>query len=348
MDSRKKEQLRNFDPNGVGVKGTLFGLPFDEQTADVLILPVPWDVTVSYGEGTKNGPEAILEASPQIDYYLSDFPEFWKHGVSLLPISEYWRKKSESLREITAAYIEKLESGESAASGEVTEFVNSQSEQLNNWVAAQAKNFLDRGKVLGLLGGDHSTPLGFLQELSRRYGSFGILQIDAHADLRNAYEGFRYSHASIMHNAMALPQIERLVQVGIRDFCEEEMLRIKESEGRIVTFFDQQLKEESYAGTTWAAQCEAIIESLPQKIYVSFDIDGLDPKLCPNTGTPVAGGFELEQAMFLVKEAVESGREIIGFDLCEVCPGEGEWDANVGSRVLYRLSALALLSKKNG
>src|SRR5690606_2133030 len=118
-----------------------------------------------------------------------------------------------------------------------------------------------------------------------------VLQIDAHADLRRAYEGFQYSHASIMYNILEeIPAVTKLVQVGIRDYCDEEFEAITKSQGRIVTFFDRDLKAGAYQGKTWDQQTDEIIRELPERIYISFDIDGLDPKLCPNTGTPVPGG----------------------------------------------------------
>ena len=115
---------------------------------------------------------------------------------------------------------------------------------------------------------------------------------------------------------------------------------------RISVFFDRDLKQAQFQGSTWAAQVDLIVAALPQKVYLSFDIDGLDPKLCPHTGTPVAGGFEVEHILFLVEQVIASDRHIIGFDLNEVAPGpEGDWDANVGSRLLYRLCNL--LGKSN-
>jgi agmatinase len=191
--------------------------------------------------------------------------------------------------------------------------------------------------MVGLLGGDHSTPLGFLRALSEQHNRFGILQIDAHADLRKAYEGFTYSHASIMYNALKLPAVGRLVQVGIRDICEEEVNVINRSMGRVVTFFDEDLKDKKISGTPWSALCDTIIQHLPQQVYISFDIDGLDPKLCPNTGTPVAGGLEFQEAVFLIKKVVDAGKTIIGFDLSEVAAGPSDWDANVGARLLFQL-----------
>jgi agmatinase len=204
-------------------------------------------------------------------------------------------------------------------------------------VKSTTQKLLKEGKMVGLVGGDHSTPLGFLRALAEQHNRFGILHIDAHADLRKAYEGFTYSHASIMFNALKIPAVSKLVQVGIRDFCDEETNVVTRSMGRVVTFYDDYLKDQQYKGKTWDALCDQIIHELPQLVYISFDIDGLDPKLCPNTGTPVAGGFEFHEAIYLIKKLVRSGKTIVGFDLCEVAAGENDWDANVGARILFQL-----------
>ncbi|WP_293088196.1 arginase family protein [Moorena sp. SIO3H5] len=160
------------------------------------------------------------------------------------------------------------------------------SSTLNHWVYTQALELLEQGKLVGVVGGDHSVPLGLMQALAQKHEEYGILQIDAHADLRQAYEGFTYSHASIMYNALKLPQISRLVQVGIRDVCEAEMAMVN-SDSRVVMFDDWQLKANAYEGITWAAQCHKIISNLPDQVYISFDIDGLNPSYCPHTSTPV-------------------------------------------------------------
>lgn len=213
-------------------------------------------------------------------------------------------------------------------------------------VKNETLHYLNQGKLVALLGGDHSTPLGYLQALASKYASFGILQIDAHADLRIAYEDFEYSHASVMYNALKIPQVEKLVQVGIRDYCQEEVDVMNAEGKRVKTFFDRDLKHDQFRGKTWKDQVGEIVDELPQNVFLSFDIDGLDPKLCPNTGTPVAGGFETEQVLFLVENVIASRRKLIGFDLNEVGPSENEWDENVGARLLYRLCNL--LGKSNG
>jgi agmatinase len=193
--------------------------------------------------------------------------------------------------------------------------------------------------VFRIVASEHSTPLGLIEAIDESFADFGILQIDAHADLRNAYENFEQSHASIMFNVTKnCNNLSKLVQIGIRDIAQSEIDLIESSNGRIKTFFDWDLKEKAFNGVNWSTQVDEIISELPQNVYISFDIDGLIPSLCPNTGTPVAGGFQLEEITFLLFKLVESGRKIIGFDLNEVSPGEsGEWDANVGARALWNL-----------
>ena len=198
---------------------------------------------------------------------------------------------------------------------------------------------MNQGKIVGVLGGEHSVPLGLFEAIDSLGKPFGILQIDAHADLRNAYEGFVQSHASIMYNALEnCKNLTKLVQVGIRDVAQSEVDLISSSNGRISTYFDWDLKEGQFNGVTWNSQVDKIVSELPDLVYISFDIDGLSPELCPNTGTPVVGGFKLEEINYLLFKVAESGKRIVGFDLNEVSPGkDGDWDANVGSRALWNV-----------
>lgn len=334
----KEEIIEQFDPSGPGIAGNLFGLPFTPDTAEMIIIPVPWEVTVSYHTGTSNGPQAILNASSQLDLYTKDVPDAWKLGVSMLPVAQELAAENAKLRQLTAMHISRLEKGDAFDPEDpLLKSVNDASENLNIYVKALAQKYIKAGKLVGLVGGEHSVPLGYIRALSERHERFGILQIDAHADLRKAYEGFTYSHASIMYNVLKLPAVGRLVQVGIRDYSHDEVNLMKRAMGRIVTFLDEEIKDRLYNGKTWDTICDEIIGQLPKEVYISFDIDGLDPKLCPNTGTPVAGGLEFQQAVHLIKKVAISGRKIIGFDLCEVAGGTNDWDANVGARILFQL-----------
>lgn len=334
----------SFNPNDAAAADGIFGLPFTADQAQVIILPVPWEVTVSYRKGTAKAPQAIREASYQVDLYDADYPEAWKKGICMLATDKKILRRGRNLRAEAEAYLQQRQAAKKTANQKL-EKINAGCAWLHRTVLQQVSSLLDQGKRVILLGGDHSTPLGYLQALAERQ-SFGILQLDAHCDLRQDFEGFVYSHASIMYQALQLPQVQRLVQVGIRDYCEEELQRIQESQGRIVTFFDRELQRRLYSGMHWLSQCAAVVDALPEHVYISFDVDALDPKLCPNTGTPVPGGLEFEQALTLLQLVVQSGRKIVGCDLNEVSPGsrktsEGDsWDAVVGARLLYRLACL--------
>lgn len=336
----------DFDPNSVGLKtNNIFGLPFKEDNASLILLPVPWEVTVSYGHGTARGPEKIFSAAMQVDLYDPDMTDAWKKGFYMLPIDKNIHKKSDYLRQCAELIISYLtEGGEVSENEQLSDKlkeVNDGGIMLRDWVHEMTGVMMRNGKKVGLVGGDHSTPLGYIKALSDMHDSFGILQIDAHADLRKAYEGFTYSHASIMYNVLnEVPQVKKLVQLGIRDYCDEELMMIRQNPDRIVTFFDKDIKEQQFEGVLWKKICEQVIDELPQKVYISFDVDGLDPKLCPNTGTPVPGGFDLEQIFYLFKKLHASGRTLIGFDLNEVSPSETSKDSIdtiVGARILYKL-----------
>jgi len=347
----REEKIKNFDANGIGqLNDGLFGLPFTLDECETVLVPVPWEVTVSYGGGTADGPEAIRMASYQVDLFDPLVKDAWKKGIAMDEISSEIRLKSDALRQSAERYIDALANGANENDVELkktAQHIQSECLNLNAWVKQRVLHFINQNKIVGLIGGDHSTPLGMMQALAEKYQSFCVLQLDAHADLRDAYEGFEFSHASIMFNALKIPQIEKLVQVGIRDYCEAEFDLIQNSKGRVKTFFDRDIKHTLYNGDSWDRICNRIIRELPQHIYLSFDIDALDPKLCPSTGTPVAGGFETEQILFLLEKVVKSGRKIIAFDINEVSPGKdgSEWDANVAARLLYRISNLVALSQ---
>jgi agmatinase len=338
--------LAKFDPNSVSnPDNNIFGLPFTEEDARLVLLPVPWEVTVSFGSGTARSAEQIFKASLQVDLFDPDVPDGWKEGFFLKESDKKVLLKSDYLRKEAELYIDFISRGDEVASNQfmtrTLKDVNEGSVFLNNWVYQQTKALLDSGKLVGLLGGDHSTPLGYMKAVAEKHGDFGILQIDAHCDLREAYEGFVYSHASIMYNAIKeIPQLQKLVQVGIRDFSFGEWELIQQNADRIKTYFDRDIRIRQFEGETYKAIVDEIVNQLPQKVYISFDIDGLDPKLCPNTGTPVQGGFETEQTFYLMNKIRQSGRQIIGFDLCEVSTSESGWDANVGARVLFKLCNL--------
>ncbi|HEY9343025.1 MAG TPA: agmatinase family protein [Hanamia sp.] len=344
--------LFDFDPNSVGnPNNNIFGLPFSEEEARLVLLPVPWEVSVSYKAGTARAAEHICKASLQVDLIDDDIKDGWRQGIFMRELDKNILLKSDYLRKEAELYINYIAQGEKVADSKfmckVLKEINDESVFLNQWVYEQTKELLDAGKLVGLVGGDHSTPLGFYKAIAEKHGDFGILQIDAHCDLREAYANLKYSHASIMYNALAeIPEVVKLVQAGTRDYSLSEVDYIDNSKGRVVTYFDKKIKERGYEGETWQKIVGEIVNELPQKVYISFDIDGLDPKLCPGTGTPVQGGFETQQVYYLFRKIMESGRHLIGFDLNEVGVSPDEWDENVGARVLFKLCNLLIASNE--
>ncbi len=300
----------------------LFDLPPSAQPPKTTLIPVPWDATASYHKGSSQGPKAILEASSQLDLFDRNFGRADQIGIDLLPIPE-----------------EILQWNRDALKDPHPETVNLLSKKLNQWVLEQSRKILDENQFAGVIGGEHSAPFGLIQALSERTSSFGILHMDAHHDLRKAYQGYTHSHASIFYNCVTqIENLEKLVSVGIRDFSEEEYHFAQSQAHKITAFYDADLSRLKFQGVAFEKVAFEILQPLPQDVYISFDIDGLAPQFCPHTGTPVPGGLSFSEAIFLLQTLVQSGRKIIGFDLCEVAPGSTtDWDANVGMRLLYQL-----------
>lgn len=342
--------MSQFNPNAAATSDSgIFGLPYSTEESSLVLIPVPWEPTVSYGRGTAKGPDLILEASRQVDLFDLDLGRFYEAGISMLEPDVEIAKWNREARPLADAVIQNLDRADSAEMKKNIETVNVLSSKLNQRVYESVQNVLKQNKIAAVIGGDHSVPLGAFKAAAERFGSFGILHFDAHFDLRNAYEGFQFSHASIMRNAVeSVSDITKLVQVGIRDFCEEENQFALDHKDHIIPWFDRRLHDRKLEGIPFSRTAAEIVADLPSKVWISFDIDGLDPRFCPNTGTPVPGGLDYYEAIRLFSEVVTSGREIIGFDLVEVSAGENvesEWDGNVGARLLYSLCGWTLKSQ---
>ena len=339
---------QGFDPDAAATGDGLFGLDTRPEHAKVVVIPVPFDATTSYRPGTAAGPAHVLEASKQVDLQDIQYGPIWQAGIAMLPIPKDIAALSKRAR---AAAEPIIEAGGAVpgnkAHAKAIAAVDAASERVHGYVAREAERILDRGAIPAVLGGDHSSPFGLIAELSMRHPGMGILQIDAHADLRDSFEGFAWSHASIFHNVMTrLPGVGRLVQVGIRDVGSREVEFERASKGRVKTFYDQRLRDRQFGGASWTKVCKEVIAALPKEVYVSFDIDGLTAEHCPHTGTPVPGGLTFPEVCHLLELLSASGRRVIGFDLCEVAPGApgDEWNGCVGARVLYKLLGCALAS----
>lgn len=347
----------DFDVDGPADPDAGFlGLDPDPAGAEVALLAAPFDATTSYRAGARLGPAAVLAASHQVELTCPLFGDTWRRGL-------WWRGEIESVAGLQAEVAEPARrvievGGDVADRPELQldlQLVNDAGEEVNAWVQGAVETQLDLGRLPVLIGGDHSVPFGAIAAVAARHPGVGLLHVDAHADLRVAYEGFTWSHASILHNVLDQLDVGPLVQLGLRDLGAAELERIARSEGRISALLDRDWQRAKLEGRNLSALIDEQLEHLPNEVYVTVDIDGLDPTLCPHTGTPVPGGFLWHEVDLLLERLAASGKRVLGLDLVEVAPGPdprdavGEptdsWDAIVGARLLYRLIGAALANR---
>ncbi len=269
--------------------------PGTPDSAFFHMLPVPLEASVSYGGGTAKGPCAILEASDQLELWDGESVPA-ELGIHTWPAVD--------------------------CSGEIQTVLGR--------IESAVARILDYGGLPIILGGEHTVTYGALAALAEKYGRFGVVQFDAHADLRDSYEGNRWSHACVMCRAvkeLGLP----LVQFGVRALCLEEVATRREHG---VEFLD--------AATLAASSMpeELLPPDFPERIYLTFDVDGLDPSIMPATGTPVPGGLGWYEALRLAERALR-GRRVLGMDVVELAPVPGMHMADfTAARLVYALMGL--------
>lgn len=342
----------SIDQNGKASSSAgIYGLPFKQVNSKIVYIPVPWDVTTSYMAGTNRGPQAIMRASDQIDLFDLDYKDIFTQGLFMQKPMSWIKTQNTVLRKLAETIIDSddVKVSKSKTLQKNLSLVNKGSEKLNQLLEAECSKLIADGKIPVIVGGDHSTPFGAIKAYSNVYKDFGVLHIDAHSDNRQAYMGFEYSHASIIYNVSEkIPGVKKIVQVGIRDFCQQEYDYTTGSK-KFEVYFDTHIQRRKLQGENFAAIAKEIVSKLPKNIYISFDIDGLNPLFCPHTGTPVPGGLDYHEFVLLLRTIVDSGKTIVGFDLVEVAPSSiknDEWDANVGMRLLYKMSGACLASQK--
>jgi len=328
------------------------------KNSPLILMPVPWSATASYGLGTEKAPALIRKASGQLDFFSPLFKCSYNNKIHFLKEDTL----ISSLNKETLNLVKKLRLSKKRSQKNL-EIINESCQSMIDWLYERSLKILKEKKILALVGGDHSVSQGFIQAIGEKHkGNFGLLHLDAHADLRTEYEGFKYSHASVMFNVLNLEKApQKIVQVAIRDFCQEEYDLIQK-EDRIDCFFDDWIYNETFKGRTWAKLSEKIISKLPQQVYVSLDVDALSWTYAPDTGTPVPGGLSFNQVLYLLAELKRQNKKLIGFDVVETgaipessLPSQKpvkktgishrlEWNGNVSARLLYFLSGLALHS----
>ena len=324
--------------------------PFDQ--AQVVLVPVPWEVTASGSGGTAEAPEGIREASNQMDFFQKSSLKEINHLIFFEETNKELVHLNKTHRNISRKIIDQQNKDLPLREKQKTQMdvINQACKQMTDWVYKKGQEIFNKGKIPALVGGDHSVSEGLIRLMGEVYQKeFGLLHIDAHCDLRESYQGFTHSHASIMFNVLRHPSApQKLLQVGIRDFCEEEYERIQK-DSRLVCYFDEDLSSRLFQGESWAKLCKEMISLLPSRIYVSLDVDGLEWTCAPGTGTPVPGGLTFNQALFLFQEIERQGKKLISFDVVESSAGSpeaekafGYWNENVAARLIYYLCGLAL------
>ncbi len=275
----------------------------DYRGSRFAVLPVPYDATVSYQVGTRNGPMAILTASQQVELFDDELRiEPYRAGVCTLNPVEVACEGPEAMHEA---------------------------------IFRAARKPVRDGKFLFGLGGEHGITSGLVRAVASRYKKLSILQIDAHLDLRDSYEGTPYSHASVMRRC--LDHVENVVPVGIRNVAKEESAFLKKSG------IDPIYARDCRSGGKWI---ERAIDGLGDVVYVTIDIDGFDPAYAPGTGTPEPGGLDWYQVTALLRR-VAMERRIVAADIVEVLPIPGQVVTEfLAARLAYRLMAYVTSASK--
>ena len=283
-------------------KYVVFGLSYDKSESSLILLSIPFELTTTFREGTLYAPHKIKDASSQIDLMNNLDSYAWQKGIYWDNSNEYFFLNiSKSYRPSAKKIIDFLENNQLLNDELKNEqyIINNVCEKASNEISKLVFQILQNDKIPGVIGGEHSITYGVIDAIQNVYDDFCILQIDAHHDLRNTYLGFTYSHASVMYNILnKYDNVNKIVQIGVRDYCEAEKNLVAESDN-IVTFYNFDINVQLFNGKSFHDIAKQIVDLLTDNIYISFDIDGLQPYLCPETGTPVPGGLSYEQIEYL-------------------------------------------------
>lgn len=253
----------------------------DYKNAKVVILPVPYEGTVSYGGGTSKGPAAIIKASQSMELYDEELDvDTAEIGIFTAPPIKVQKTAEKEVQEI----------------------------------ARVSKKFIDDGKFIFAFGGEHSISTGYIQEYKKKYPDLSVLQFDAHLDLRDSYDGTKFSHASIMHRVVDMGC--KTVQIGIRSQSHEEADFVKEKGLRDRIYYANEI-----VGNPDHSWMDKAVSQLSDHVFITIDIDGFDPAYVPFTGTPEPGGIDWYLAMKLLKKVCKA-KKIVGADITELAPNK--------------------------
>lgn len=278
---------------GHGISGRFAGLPDpygNEENAKIVIVSVPFDKTTTYQQGSDKGPEALIEASRNLELYdiEMDF-EVYENGI----------------------YTDKFIESET-------------SEEMLNLTYNRVKEWIYKDKFVVTLGGEHSISYAPIKAHAEHYNKLSVLQFDAHTDLQPAYEDNPWSHASVMARVKEIPQVSKIIPVGIRSMSSEELPFLDKSH----VFFAHDLSE------TWI---DDVIQKLEDPVYITFDLDVFDSSLMPSTGTPEPGGLSWNQALKLLKRVMQE-KNVVGFDVVELCPNPSNLAPDyLAAKLIYKI-----------
>lgn len=276
------------------------------KDSQIVVLSAPLEKTVSYGKGTAGGPKEILNASHYVEFFDEELNRelCFEKGICTLP--ELKLSKLPISKSIEKIYKE-------------------------------VAKHIDAGKFVVTLGGEHSLSVAPIKAHHERFENLSILQIDAHSDLRESYEGSKYSHASVM--ARVAEFNTKIVQVGIRAQSKEESDFRKKN--NIRTFYSREIKLGMY-GDNWQ---ELVSKSLTDNVYITFDVDGFDPSFLTATGTPEPGGLFWDETMNLLK-IIGLDKNIVGFDVVELAPSKSHTSSSfVAAKLVYKMLNYTFVNK---
>lgn len=279
------------------------------ENSEIVITQAPYEHTVSYGGGTRFGPEAVLNASAYVEFYDDEFDRelcFDKGIATLQPL----------------------------------DFGNAIDSDALDIIEGQVSEILSAGKFAVTIGGEHTISTATIAAHFRKFPDMSILHFDAHSDLRNEYEGSKYSHASFMARVVEFFSPDKITQVGIRAQCREEAEFIKTN--GINTFYASAIRRGMH-GEDWQKK---VVDTLSDEVYITFDLDYFDPAIMPATGTPEPDGFLYSETLCILRNLIASGKTIVGFDLVELAPIEGLEHPNLtAARFVYKLLNFAFSNR---
>lgn len=328
----------------VGDGGYYFGENTSPADADLVIVSAPWSVTSDYGRGATYTPDAVIDASVDSNLYDVESGFSAEGRVATAVINYNIQESSEHLGRDAERVANR------AFDGVTLEYATRKVKHINEGFAdmhasvyKQTKHWVSEGKTVAVVGGDHSVSFGAIKAVAEHYKEVGVLFIDAHADFACNDKVFPYTHRSIARNIVEeIPSVSRLVEVGVRDIDKSEMEALLAAE-KVELFLAEKVAGKRFEGESWGNICREIVDKLPQKVYVSLDIDALKIEFCTHTNMPVPGGMTFDEVVYLVNCVVKSGRQIVGFDITEVVSNiDDKMDAIVAVRLLTKMIVAAL------